>query len=255
MLRGQNSSFAQKSVSPSTLRYTWETDEQLTIMNPWSTALYEIRSGLNSALTQPQVKPCCFDTPCHSHCSCPDCPGYVLHVSATSTIQTTGEPNVVQDIWCLSVTAPAAISSFLSSFLMLSTTVIPMLISMSLHLPCWWCQWELSFANFILNPVLLSHVSCKYLLSLLFRVTLPIFTPQHLHVGQCWQSHQLHQSCCSVMERCTDVVLTGHGEQLRHWIPSLLLWRRHLGSPGPRTRQPRFALSEPLSLPMAILVP
>lgn len=136
MLRGQNSSFAQKSVSPSTLRYTWETDEQLTIMNPSSTALYEIRSGLNSALTQPQVKPCCFDTPCHSHCSCPDCPGYALHVPATSTIQTTGEPNVVQDIWCLSVTAPAAISSFLSSFLMLSTTVIPMLISMSLHLPC-----------------------------------------------------------------------------------------------------------------------
>lgn len=84
-----------------------------------------------------------------------DSPGCVPHASITSTIKTTVEPNSAA--WLLlNFTAPAAISSFLSPFLMLSTTVIPMFMSMSLHLPCRLCQLEPSFACLILNPVLLS---------------------------------------------------------------------------------------------------
>lgn len=101
-----------------------------------------------------------------------DSPGCVLHASVTSTIKATVEPNSVA--WLLlNITAPAAISSFLSPFLMLSTTVIPMLISTSLHIPCWSCRHEPSFAYFILNPILLSHAFSGYSL----RWLLPTFTP------------------------------------------------------------------------------
>lgn len=176
MLRGQNSRFPQKSVSPNTLRYTWEINNQLTIMNSWTVALYELNSGTELCpQTAFGLNPLASSPPAiliAAYSSYWDSPGCVLHASVTSTIKATVEPNSAA--WLLlTITTPAAISSFLSPFLMLSTTVIPMLISTSLHIPCWSCQHEPSFAYFILNPILLSHAFSGYSL----RWLLPTFTP------------------------------------------------------------------------------
>lgn len=57
MLRGQNSSFPQESVSPNTLRYTWQINERLTIMNTQAAALGEGSAGPDLWPRQPQLEP------------------------------------------------------------------------------------------------------------------------------------------------------------------------------------------------------
>lgn len=189
MLRGQNSSFPQESVSPNTLRYTWQINERLTITNTQAVALGEGSTGPDLWPQQAGLEPPALGSPAAPGGWQPS-RGSTWHVAACFHGPSCCWAS--RAAWLLLLTITAAISSFSSLFLMIAATVLPVSTSTSLFLPCWLSQRGASFVYF-LNPVLLSHASLKHFLRLLFLVALclPPHLPHCLPLLQHQQSWQL----------------------------------------------------------------
>lgn len=182
--------------------------------------------GLNSALKQSWLKASGFSTPRRSHGSYSfyrDSPGCVPHVCVTSIIKITVEPNSAA--WLLlNITAPAAISSFLSPFLMHSTTGIPPYLSPCPFIcPAYYANVYPALLT-LFETLFFAPTSACLLLRLLFKVTHqpPSLLPQCLHVLQCWQSHQLLLKLvlCNRKMHFAGTYWTQGVDQTQHSFPS-----------------------------------